>query len=170
MNINLCECGCGGCAKNNKRFIAGHNLRLIPPHNRGKTGPRGKNSPSWKGGKTNNFAGQPCVLNRTHPRAYPNGYVQEHILKAETAMGKPIELPHVIHHHTDEQLVICENQAYHLFIHQRTRALRACGHANWIKCSYCKKYDDPINLRNRKHPDCQKKYMSEYNQRRKSHV
>ena len=86
------------------------------------------------------------IMMPNHHRSDSQGYVREHILIAEKALGKPLRLPHVIHHYTPKQIVICENQAYHQLLHQRQRALQICGHANWLRCSWCKKYDNPKNL------------------------
>ena len=81
-----------------------------------------------------------------HPRAHVNGQIREHTLLAEVALGKPLPEGAVVHHHTKDQLVICQDQAYHLLLHQRQRAYKACGHANWRKCTYCKQYSDPKDL------------------------
>lgn len=77
----------------------------------------------------------------------------EHIKIAETALGKQMAKGNIVHHvdgnpknNNKSNLVICENQAYHLLIHQRTRALEECGNASWRKCNFCKQYDDPRNL------------------------
>lgn len=105
---------------------------------------RGENHYAWNGG-VRKCKGVKYVQCPHHPKADINGYVQEHILMAEKVFGKPLNLPHVVHHYTPEQLVVCENQAYHLLLHQRTRALRA-GNAHWLKCKYCKQYDAPENL------------------------
>lgn len=51
-----------------------------------------------------------------------------------------------IHHFTPDQLVVCQDRAYHKLLHYRQKAYETCGHANWRKCRYCKKYDDPNNL------------------------
>ena len=111
---------------------------------------RGKNNPSWKGGRRKHSAGYIQVLQHGHPRANPKGYVYEHILVAEKALGKPLPPGAVIHHHgakdDQTQIVICEDRAYHMLLHQRMRALKACGHANWRKCGLCKQYDKPENL------------------------
>ena len=164
--VNSCECGCGQQPNKNKRFLCGHNLKLLIPHNKGKEGPRGDSHACWNGGRTTTTTGYVCILNRNHPRASSNGYVREHILIAEKALGKPLPVNAVVHHHTPEQLVICENQAYHLLLHQRTKALKACGHADWIKCGYCKQYDDPTKLVGRYHRSCHIKYMAKYNKKR----
>ena len=80
-----------------------------------------------------------------HPRAH-RGYVRKHILFAEYILGKPLPENAVVHHYTPEQIVICQNDTYHKLLHQRQRAYEASGHANWRKCSICKKYDSPENL------------------------
>ncbi len=83
-----------------------------------------------------------------HPRASSVGVVLEHILVAEKALGRPI--PRKAHvHHVDENplnnasnnLVICENAAYHKLLHRRMRAYKATGDANAHCCSICLGYD-----------------------------
>lgn len=80
------------------------------------------------------------------------GKKSEHVLVAERALGKPLPKGAEVHH-VDENpsnndpsnLVICPDAAYHKLLHQRQRAFDACGHYEWRKCTYCKKYDDPAN-------------------------
>lgn len=72
-----------------------------------------------------------------HPRAKKSGHVRTHFLRAEAALGKPLPQDAVVHHHTAEDLVICQDQKYHLFLEVRLRAFRACGHVNWRRCLYC---------------------------------
>jgi hypothetical protein len=43
-------------------------------------------------------------------------------------------------------LIACQDAAYHNLLHKRQRALTACGHADWLRCPFCKAYDDPSNL------------------------
>ena len=88
-----------------------------------------------------------------HPRANQGGYVREHILVVERALGWPLPLGAEVHHtngdtgdNRPENLVVCESHSYHALLHQRLRALRACGNAGWRKCKYCKHYDDPAKL------------------------
>lgn len=152
----LCQCGCGKRAPvakqsdSRKKYVRGQPIKFICGHNnRGRIGP---NHPSWRGGKT---LGQGYVFIKKpdHPKATSGGYIQEHILIAEEVLGKPLPDNAIIHHINEnisdnrkENLVICQDRAYHNLLHQKMRALKACGHANWRKCKYCKKYDDSENL------------------------
>lgn len=80
--------------------------------------------------------------------------VLEHVLIAERAIGKPLPRRAQVHHVDEDRgnnkpsnLVICESSAYHQLLHLRTRALRACGHADWRRCHVCKEYDAPGSLK-----------------------
>jgi hypothetical protein len=57
---------------------------------------------------------------------------------AERALGKPLPPNACVHHHSDDQLVICQDNSYHRELHRRLRVLRAGGNPNldaW--CSKC---------------------------------
>ena len=43
--------------------------------------------------------------------------------------------------------VIVPDAAYHWLIERRSRAYISSGHPDWIKCIYCKQYDEPHKLR-----------------------
>lgn len=105
-------------------------------------------------------------------------YVQREARRiAEAVLGKPLP-PGAEVHHVDEDpfnnkssnLVICEDRAYHWLLHQRMRALKACGHVNWRPCSICGKYDDPVNLIIKRfrlgttirHQACKQQYEKQY--------
>ena len=117
-----------------------------------------------------NSNGHKMVYKPEHPRAWTHGCIPEHILIAEKALGKPLPKGAVIHHHgkkTDNtRLVVCQDQAYHLLLHRRTKALRACGHANWRKCQFCKQYDKPENLYINKNHVYHKVCMAAYDKKR----
>ncbi len=156
--LGFCQCGCGGRTKipqytdNYKRWIKGQPKCFLQGHNsRGKIGNK---SSAWKGGKYIEPHGYTMIYYLSHPRANAQRYVREHILIAEKALGKPLPSKTQVHHQNEERsdnktpgnLVICQDLAYHKLLHQRIRALKVCGHASWRKCTYCKKYDTPLNL------------------------
>lgn len=117
----------------------------------------------------------PTVALMGHPRTH-NRRVKEHILVAERALGRYLESRHPVHHvdecvtnNSNANLVICEDSHYHKLLHQRRRALLACGHADWRKCTYCKKYDTPENLKIGTvtcHKACRDSHNKEYAPRR----
>lgn len=80
-----------------------------------------------------------------HPRADQDGRVMEHIIVAETALGKFLPKDAVVHHvnedHSDNEprnLVICENRQYHKWLHIRLKVVKAGGDPNIEKiCSRC---------------------------------
>lgn len=87
-----------------------------------------------------------------HPKAGSNGYVMEHVLVAEKAIGKYLPDGAVVHHinelrgdNRNENLLVCD-RAYHATLHARMRARQATGNPNWLRCSLCKTHDAPENL------------------------
>ena len=51
-----------------------------------------------------------------------------------------------VHHHTDGTLILCKDHAQHKLAHRIINALKACSHASWRKCQFCKEYDSPSDL------------------------
>lgn len=93
------------------------------------------------------------VLCRAHPKANSKGYVYEHTLVAERALGRHMPDGAEVHHFNERRadnrgpnLVVCPDHKYHRLLHTRIDALRASGNANWRKCPYCKRYDDTLNM------------------------
>ncbi len=127
------------------RHMADQQLN-ISEQSRKDTGSKNHN---WRGGFTVSSHGYLQIFLPDHQRASQTGYVYDHILRAEKALGKPLPQEAKVHHANGTKtgpLVICQDEAYHQLLHRRMRALKACGHANWRKCSYCKQYDDPKNM------------------------
>lgn len=156
----FCQCGCGEKTPIRKRtrirrgWIKGEPCDYLHGHY-GSCGVQNKH-PKWNGGVSTVSKLYPTTRLAGHPRALSingikqNGYVRDHLLIAEKALGRPIPITTPVHHFPSVQncsnLVICNNKAYHLLLHVRYRALMACGHPTWRRCVICKKYDDPINM------------------------
>jgi len=88
--------------------------------------------------------GRPLLYRPDHPRA-THGYVPEHVLIAEAALGRYLDRKHHVHHHNRKKsdnantnLVICEDTAYHALLHVRTRIVEAGGDPDRDKiCGNC---------------------------------
>jgi hypothetical protein len=171
----LCGCGCGGPTERSKQtsakrgLVKGQPRRFIFGHH-----VRGQNHYKWKEGRTKTKAGYIKVRMPDHPRADDQGRVFEHILAVEKAIGHFLP-PEAEVHHIDENpsnnrnnnLVVCPTHEYHMLLHRRLNALRACGNADYRQCMRCKKHDDPQIMAPHSsiamvHPDCRKKYMKQY--------
>lgn len=113
-----------------------------------------------------------------HPKSTKGGYVPEHIVIAEAALGKFLPDGSEVHHIDEDKthninsnLAICQDRGYHMLVHQRTDALEACGNANYRKCFLCSAYDNPKIMRHSGkgfvHWDCYRTYMRNYYQNNK---
>ncbi len=148
-----CECGCGKPTNLIKKtitergLIVGERFRFLRGHwakaNRIRIS-KNKN----RNAKTNHGDGYLTIRAERG-----NGSVLEHRAIAEKILGKPLPQKAILHHfngvrsgNVPENLVICENRAYHSLLHQRQRAYFATGNANSRKCCFCGEYDLPENL------------------------
>ena len=91
---------------------------------------------------------------------------------AENVLGKKLPRGAVVHHvdgnnlnNTNSNLVICQDQRYHVLLHTRQRAVDAGCPPHWRRCHFCKEYDDPElmnkNGRSYRHLACVVKYNRE---------
>ena len=138
---------CGAILNRNKADIKRGRINFCGPSCQ-----TGKFSRNWKGGRYFKKKDGVVVYQPLHPRSR-GGVVLEHLLIAEKALGKYLPEGIVIHHcdgnktnNNNNNLVVCENQAYHVLLHRRLKALKQCGHANWLLCRFCHQYDSPKNM------------------------
>lgn len=100
-----------------------------------------------------------------------------HIQVAERVLGKPLPTGAEIHHiNGDPQdnrpanLVICPNHEYHMLLHQRERALDACGNADWRPCRMCGHHDDPQTMRPSRKQFYHRECAAELSRRRRARI
>ena len=130
-----CECGCGGFAPlatyTNKRkgYKKGEPVRFISGHNG-----RGELSGHWRGGRGVTPLGYVRIWKPDHPRADSKGYIFEHILVLEKALGRAV-LPTEATHHIDGNrqnnspgnLMLFKTRAMHDGFHGRIRTAKKCA-------------------------------------------
>lgn len=155
MSIVLCECGCGQPApiatQNNaaRGYVKGQPQRFIRGH-AAKRLSTGKYLHVYRPSRAGH------VLNA-------------HIAVAETALGKPLPSGADVHHvdgnarnNSGSNLVICQDRAYHMLLHVRTRVRQAGGNPNTDRlCTTCMRpqafgafHKDSANLSNGLRPKC----------------
>lgn len=151
----LCECGCGllapVCKKSGDGYRRGEPKKFIQGHS--SRNRKRERSNRWTGGRALNHNGYVMIMAPEHPRANKAGYVFEHILVLEKALGRPIlptEHPHHINSDkTDNSpgnLMVFQTNGMHRSFHERLKAYEECGHWDWRKCVFCHQFDAPSNL------------------------
>jgi hypothetical protein len=103
-----------------------------------------------------------------HPNSSKYGHIDEHRLIASRVIGKSLPEGVEVHHFNGDidnggPLVICQDHRYHWLLNIRKRAYDATGDVHKRKCSFCKEWDFPENMRlfwhrneSYFHPSCQK--------------
>ena len=95
-----------------------------------------------------------------------------HRAQVERILGRELPPEVVIHHwdndgenNTNSNLLVCPNESYHKIVHRRMNALEATGDANALKCTFCKQWDNPANIKVTKacsyHKSCLNLYAAE---------
>ncbi len=59
---------------------------------------RGAANHAWRGGRTRHSAGYVLIRNPEHPRADARGYVYQHVLVAESRLGRSLRSGEEVHH------------------------------------------------------------------------
>lgn len=138
LSNSLCACGCGrftnivgqtkkrdgAVAGEPRRYVRGHAAVGRVPHNYGKRSDTDRYRVVMRKG---------------------GGFTYSHRLRAENAIGKPLPAGAIVHHvdgsqRDESDLVICQDQKYHLLLHMRMRT-RAAGGDPWTDklCQGCRK-------------------------------
>lgn len=144
MNIDCPQCGCSFWSdyRVNRN---GHPRRFCSLECARDYQVREKAS-SWSGGRyvPDDPMQSISVLCPSHPRANRRGHVAEQILVVEQALGRYLPSKHPVHHvdrnrhnNAPENLVICENEAYHHLLHARLNRLRDTGSLELKLCRIC---------------------------------
>jgi len=146
-----CYCGCGKktniSKENGNGYKKGEPKRYFYRHQE-----KLKNHHLWKGGRVVDKSGYILIYNPEHPRA-SYGYVREHILVMEEAIGRQLKKEEIVHHIDEDKgnnyignLILFANGTMHKKFHNRLLAFKICGHYDWRKCKFCKNYDDISNM------------------------
>lgn len=95
---------------------------------------KGKNGANWKGGRIKTPKGYILIYQPNHPHANGIGYVFEHRLIAEKALGRYLKPSEFVHHingnksdNRNKNLLIC-TKSYHGWLNNRMVQLYQQGH------------------------------------------
>lgn len=94
-----------------------------------------------------NWRGRKPVSSPYMQRSAGGVYRRDHVVVAERALGKPLPPGAPVHHYdgdghnnANRNLVICQDEAYHMLLHRRQRVRDAGGNPNTdLFCSACRR-------------------------------
>lgn len=108
---------------------------------------------NWKGERIKTIEARIKVMRKSHPGADRGGYVFEHILVAEKALGRHLPKDAVIHHingdtldNSNGNLVIYQDGKFHKLLHRRARAVQAGAPPDFRQCYLCKGFSSPQTM------------------------
>ena len=120
------------------------------------------------------------IVKHTHINARADGRILEHVYVMSEMLGRALTPLEVVHHKDSNpqnnmpgNLQLFASQAEHLVHHAKERALAECGNASFMKCPFCKEYDNPVNMHVRDkgykayHNSCNTQYLQHYRAKRK---
>lgn len=170
--VGVCHCGCGqpttivpetghGYRKGeHRRFLAGHFGRSIKGC--GVLGSRackacGASFVVTTKNRQQTFCSMKCI--GAHKKRFGKYYPttdgrRDHIIIAERALGRQLPVGVVVHHFnrsirdaSNSNLVMCQDQAYHMLLHARQRVKDAGGDPNTDKiCHKCKQVKPKVEF------------------------
>ena len=116
------------------------------------------------------------ITKHGHPNAKANGQIYEHTYVMSEMLGRPLTAEEVVHHRDENRsnnvpsnLQLFATKAEHNMHHAQMDAFKASGNALFMKCPFCKAYDNPSKMYVRKthyqawHRECKNAHVKSLN-------
>ena len=176
--VKLCECGCGQptriATRTNRTYghTVGQPVKFVKGHNFNRVGERENGRKKYT-----NAQGYVMVYQPDHPNVNCQGYVREHTIVVERALGKVLRTTANVHHvdgdpanNDPRNLVVCDGMAYHKLLHMRARAKAATGDPSAVHCAFCGVWGDGGSMsrfnHGYRHKSCHARWMREHNKQK----